>query len=463
MASTSLYWRTIAVLSVIMGIGTVVLTIEASYYARRAADDAYDRLLIGAALQIAENISVQDGVVSVDPPASAFETLALAPDDRIFYKVTDPNGKILTGYDDMPTIARRTSPAQSGPVLGDGTYLDVPVRLVMIGRFLSDAAVPGWAQVLLAQTRQARIELARDLSTKAYTILAVMMVLAFLGVMLAVRLALSPLRVIERTLQVRDPKNLAPLAIQAPHEIATLVTSINFFMGRLASRIRLMERFIADAAHQIRTPLTALASQVDLLASAGEQDREQHQRRVQERTAQLSRLTNQLLNHAMVIHRVEVVSFGKVDLCRLAGEALIHAVPLSVDRDILIGLDAPPHPVHIQGDEVSLREALSNLLHNAVKHGACSRLDIELSENDAWAVLAVIDDGPGIPQAEWEQAKLPFYSSADTGSGLGLAIVNDVVKGHGGRLEFECRGGSFAAIIYLPRHRPDMQASDKST
>jgi two-component system sensor histidine kinase TctE len=224
-----------------------------------------------------------------------------------------------------------------------------------------------------------------------------------------------------------------------------------------------MERFIADAAHQIRTPLTALASQVDLLASAGEQDREQHQRRVQERTAQLSRLTNQLLNHAMVIHRAEVVSFGKVDLCRLAGEALIHAVPLSVDRDILIGLDAPPHPVHIQGDEVSLREALSNLLHNAVKHGACSRLDIELSENDAWAVLAVIDDGPGIPQAEWEQAKLPFYSSADTGSGLGLAIVNDVVKGHGGRLEFECRGGSFAAIIYLPRHRPDMQASDKST
>lgn len=451
----SLYWRTIAILSVVMGLAAAALAVAARYHARRAADDAYDRLLIGAALQMAESLSVHEGVVWVDPPSSAFETLALAPRDSIFYKITDAGGTVLTGYADLPAIRGRPAPVRASPVVGDGRYLDMPIRLAAVGRFLTDAAEPGWAQVLVGQTRRARTALAQDLAGKALWLLAAMMALAFLGVLLAVRLALAPLRAIERTLQGRDPRDLAPLEVETPQEIATLVGAINFFMDRLSRRIRLMERFIADAAHQIRTPLTALASQVDMLANADEAHRAQHERRVRERTAQLGRLTNQLLNHAMVIHRAEAAPLAPVDLSRLAREVLLNAVPASFGRDVAIGWEAPPGPVLVRGDEVSLREALSNLLHNALAHGARSALEIELSVEGAEALVAVADDGPGIPEAGWEKAKQPFSSQSEKGSGLGLAIVNDVVRAHGGSLDFERRPPGFAVVIRLPLAEPE--------
>ena len=309
----SLYSRIILVIAIIFGAGSVVLGTAAWFYARVAADDAYDRLLVGAALQIAESIYVQEGTVSVDPPFSAFETLSLSANDRIFYKVVAPRGVVLTGYDDL-TPARSFAETRT-PVISDGEYRGFPVRVATVGRLVSDPATPGWAQVVVAQTREARTGLARDLTLKALLLVFAMTSLAFMAVLFAVRRALAPLTRVERELRSRDPKDLTPLDLEIPREIQTLVTTINRFMDRLSGRIALMQRFIADAAHQIRTPLAGLASQVDLLTEESRPERrEQQLTRVKERTAELGRLTNQLLNHAMIIHRAEVAEFDTVDL-----------------------------------------------------------------------------------------------------------------------------------------------------
>jgi len=156
----SLYWRTIGVITVVMSLAAVALGAAAWYYARLAADDAYDRLLIGAALQIAEGIYIHEGVVGVDPPIATFETLALAPNDRIFYKVTDPGGRVLTGYDDFE-LAAPGKPAKTEPIVVDGEHLGLGLRVAVVGRYIADIASPGWAQVVLGQTREARLELAR--------------------------------------------------------------------------------------------------------------------------------------------------------------------------------------------------------------------------------------------------------------------------------------------------------------
>src|SRR4051812_33655090 len=97
----SLFRRLALIIAAVLLLGAIILTTAAWYYARVAADDAYDRLLLGAALQIADAISVQDGRIGVEPPVSAFETLALARNDRIFYQVRDPTGTVLTGDDDL--------------------------------------------------------------------------------------------------------------------------------------------------------------------------------------------------------------------------------------------------------------------------------------------------------------------------------------------------------------------------
>ncbi|MPR11293.1 sensor histidine kinase [Microvirga tunisiensis] len=449
----SLFRRLALIIAAVLLLGAIILTTAAWYYARVAADDAYDRLLLGAALQIADAISVQDGRIGVEPPVAAFETLALARNDRIFYQVRDPTGTILTGDDDLRSTA--ASSLSKGPVVEDGRYHQVPVRMATVRRLVPEPAGQGWAIVTVAQTRQARSALAEDLTAKASLLVLAMSGLALIAMMIAVRQALAPLRVIDRALRSREPKDLTPLDVEVPREVFVLVTSINHFMERLSRRVGLMNRFIGDAAHQIRTPLTALIAQVDLLSTETNPKRQERQlARVQERATELARLTNQLLSHAMVIHRAESDQFEPIDLVGLARRTLSDAVPLSLDRPVEISFEAKVEQVLIEGDGVSLREALANIIHNALKHGARSRLMVRVSADAERASVEVVDDGPGIPVADWSRVREPFQSGdpAGTGSGLGLSIAVDVVRAHDGELRFrEHSGEGFAVVLTFRR------------
>lgn len=427
-------------------------------YARLAADEAYDRLLLGSALQMAEAITVhEDGQVAVDPPLSAFAALSLAPRDRVFYQVRAPSGALLTGDADLSPPA---SPGRvrlvAGPVFADADHLGSRVRLVGIGRHLGDAVPSGAATVWIAQTREARTQLARELMARAAVLLAVMGLLGLAGAYAAVRLALAPLSRIEAELVRRDSHDLRVLDARVPREVEALVGSINGFMARLARRVGTMNRFIADATHQIRTPLAALTSQVDLLGRETDEARRATQvERIRKRVSELARLSNQVLSHALVIHRTDAVALEPIDLVPIARQALADAVPLSLDRDLDIGWTAPDGAVIVRGDAVSLGEAIANLIGNALKYGAYRRLEIAVGSAQGAAWIEVADDGPGIPAAEWPGVRKAFQrgaaASKDTvGAGLGLAIVEDVMRAHDGRLEFGRRAAD-GADLFLAR------------
>jgi len=439
----SLFARLLVVIATVFGVGAGILGGAAWIYARVAADEAYDRLLVGAAFQIVDSISVPEGRrAAIDIPVAAFETLSLAPQDRVFYRVIGPSGATLTGDDDLRVPSKATPERlASGPLVLDDRYKQTPVRVVAVGRYLSDADVPGWAITLVAQSREARSALARDLTGKALILVLGMSALGILSVAVAIRLALAPLSRIEAALLKRDPHDLQALDVETPREVEALITSINGFMERLAGRIRVMHRFIADATHQIRTPLTALASQVDLLRDEPHEERRARQiERLQERTSELGRLTNQVLSHAMVIHRSEAVMFERVDLVAVARRALAEGVPLSLERSLDVDFNAPAEPVWILGDPVSLREAITNLVNNAVQHGAPTRLVVTVGGDETRRWVEVADDGPGIPPPDWLTVRKPFerltQSSKTIGSGLGLAIVDDVAKAHDGAVSF---------------------------
>ncbi len=451
-AGPSIYRRLIGINTLILLIGALVLGWAAWLYARVAADEAYDRLLVGAALQIAESVATEPGRVTVDPPVSAFETLALAPDDRIFYRVIDPAGETLTGQDDLPT-ARLGRPGRE-PVLINGTYRGFQVRIVTLGRFVNGPGVAGWVDVTVAQTLVARLSLARDLTLKSIVLVLVMSIFALVALAVAVRIALRPLREVQTAIAARDPRDLRPVEIAVPREVSQLIESINHFLGRLAGRIGEMERFIADAAHQIRTPITALAGQVDLLASETRAERRKAQTvRMRERIEQLGRLTHQLLSHAMVIHRREVVEPERIDLVLVARAVLANTVPLSLDRDIRVEFTADPAALFVLGDPVSIGEVITNLVHNAIRHGAPGLLLMEVRRAGDQAILTVLDDGPGIPEEDWPRVIQPFVRGAggSEGSGLGLAIVADVMMAHRGQLVFgRTDEGLFVVSLIFP-------------
>jgi two-component system, OmpR family, sensor histidine kinase TctE len=454
----SLFARLARRISLVLGIGAALLVSAAWYYADTAADKAYDRLLVGAALQMAESLAVEDSRLSVRLPASAFELLGLADRDRIFYRVIDTNGRTLTGYDDLQIPAASDGNADLMRV-EEGTYKGEAVRITRATRVLADPAVSGRAYVIVAQTNEARAALTRELTLRATILVIVMSLLAFAGAMLAIRYALQPVEQLGTAVRRRDPHNLTPVSVNVPRELDPFVSSINHFMGRLGERVDLLQRFIADAAHQIRTPLTALTAQIDLLGAVKMNKTErQHFDRVRERTGELSRLTSQLLSHAMVIHRADSVQLEPISLVDVARRAWRAAVPVTVDPDIVVSFEAPEDRPFVLGDAVSLREAIVNVIDNALRHGARYRLEVRVSANESQALVEIEDDGPGIPPEGWEKAMQRFSTSKshEGSSGLGFAIAQEVAKAHGGSLSFRPRDErGFAVVLTLPLFRKD--------
>lgn len=428
----SLRFRIIAVLTAVLAAGAVVLGAAAWHSSSLAAQQAYDRLLRGGAVQIAENVYVQGGVVTVEPPVSTIATLA--DYDLVFYKVVDPRGIVVAGYEDLVSDADPVE-TRAGVVLEDGTYQGQPVRIATLARQIDMPGTNNWSTIVVAQTTDARRALARDLTLKALGVIAVMSVLALLAAAYAVTLALKPLTRIEREIASRRPDDLRPIEAEPPLEIRNLVQAIDDFMRRLSERMAIMQRFIADAAHQIRTPLAALDAQVEILIGTPASRRKADTvKRIHERTAELGRLTGQLLDHAMVIHRKDVAVAAAVDLNQLAKGVLAKAVPLSLPREVDIAFVPAEQAPIVSGDAVSLREALSNLIDNALRHGARSRLVVTVGADGDAGWIEVADDGDGFaaPLAEFTR---PFAKGPESsGSGLGLSIAAEVAMAHKGEL-----------------------------
>lgn len=432
-------------LALVLGLGALVVSLAATVYGRQAARQSYDRLLIGAANQIAESISIRDGAVVVDLPVSAFQLLSLAPDDRITYAVFAPDGSVITGDEGLKPL-----PAQQ--VFGDGRFGADPMRQVQVVRRMAERTWAGTIRVSVGQTTRARDQLAKEIIRSALAVTAAVGLAISLMAALAVRSSLEPLRRIESALAGRQVQDLTPLDLAVPREIESLVATLNRFIGRLDRQFAVMRDLIADTSHQLRTPIAALRVQAELARDETDPDRLRAiLARIHARTGGLRRLTDQLLNHALIIHRADSEALDRLDLRRVAMQAVEETDHdlLSSGRDLV--LDLPDDPVWVMGDALSLREACKNLAANALRHGK-PPVRVRVVEDARGAVLAVLDAGPGIPAAHWPDAARRYRRASGvtaTSAGLGLAITAAVAQAHGGRLAFAAGAMGFEAALVL--------------
>ena len=437
--------------------GTVVLFTAALSYSQRAADTAYDQVLAGAALAIAEAVTVVDGAISVDLPVAAFDMLALARDDRVFYRVLAPDGSVATGYDDLPVIGLNDRPGD--PRFADRAYRGETVRFVSMGRLLADPALQGWATVQVGQTRLTRDALARQMALGSVVPILVVMGLAIVLASLVVNSTLRPLRKLEADLLGREATDLRPLTGSIPAEVVQLVEAFNRFTGRLRQQLDGMRDFIADAAHQMRTPLASLKAEIDLAQRQPGVSAVQGETyaRLTETIDQASGRVNQLLAHAFVAHRSELIELQPVDLSLLLPDSLRDIAPLALRGGMELSFDGAATDALVAADPILLREAVRNLIDNALNHGRPGgRIAVRLtSDPDApgEVMIEVADDGPGIAPERRAAVTERFNRPAgNSGSGLGLAIVRRVAKAHGGELTLgESELGGLAARLSLPR------------
>ena len=436
----------------LLAVFAVVLLFAAREYGQRAANRSYDHLLVSSALSIADSVALVDGQWQVDLPYAALDLLSMAEEDRVFYRIADSRGALITGYPDLPASPQL---ADGRPQLFDAAYSGETVRFVVVARSFAAASAQGEVQVQVGQTRRAREALAQEMVNRALLAIGVLSALALALVAFGVHRAFRPLVRVERELSRREPSDLKPLDARVPREMDQMVGALNHFMERLSSSNETLRAFMADAAHQMRTPLAALRAQAQL---ALDEDDPQEMRRslqaIERNATHMSRLLNQLLSDASVIHRSHLRSFATVDLADVVHQALHEALPQAGPAP-RVQLAMTNAAVSVNGDALLLREAIKNLIDNAVKYGGAGVLQIALTVEAADAVLTIADHGPGIAAVDAERVFERFGRGEHApagGAGLGLAIVKRVIDSHGGRIDLANRPeGGLVATLRLPR------------
>jgi two-component system sensor histidine kinase TctE len=425
-------------------------------YAQRAAEQAFDRLLAASALTIAGSVQIEDDGVTVEPPVSSLAMLSGS--ERVFYEARTSNGRLITGYADLaPTLPLAQA---ATPVFAYVTYHDEPVRVATVGRLVSASQHAGWVTVRVAETLGSREELASEILGRGVLPLLVVSLVALGLLWFGVQRAFAPLAVLERELRTRAPEDLTPLATPVPREVRRLVEALNAFMQRLSIIMDTLNTLVADATHQVRTPLASLRAQAEVALEETDPTRLRERiGRIHLNATHASQLINQLLMDATITHRLGKGPPEPVGVAETINETRRRIGPVEAGR-LRIEIAPEVRRARIAGDRVALREMLRNLVDNALRYAPDGTVDIQATPVAGFRVaLTVSDRGPGISDDEKEAVQQRFTrgraGQSQSGSGLGLAIVRSVALAHGGSLWLHDRpGGGLSARVILPLAQP---------
>ena len=420
--------------------------------AQGIANKPFDRALIYNAHALAQLVTVQRGRPQFNLPQSASEILRADDSDSVYYQVLGPRGEWLSGERDLPPPPEEETPQPGDVRLRDAELRGVDIRVAYIWVRVPVEGNP-LALVQVAETREKRSVLATEIIKGVMVPQFVLLPLAVLLVWLALARGIKPLNQLEERIRARSPDDLSPLDHKTvPLEVAPLVDSVNDLLTRLNDSLATQKRFLADAAHQLKTPLAGLRMQADLAQREGTNTDELKQslKQIGRSSIRATHTVNQLLALARAEASGAQMTQQRCDLARLTMDVVRDSVPRAMDKRIDLGYDGaePGTPgVWLDGNPTLLKELVRNLVDNAINYTPSSddrpgvvTVRVLADTFGRVLLLQVEDTGPGVPESERELIFQPFYralgSEAD-GSGLGLPIVQEIARQHQAEISVE--------------------------
>jgi len=422
----------------------LVLLLVNAWFSNRAAvataNQAFDRLLLASADAIAGEVNLREGSVAVDLPYAALQLLESNIQERIFYRVVAPDGKTVTGYDDLPLPAP-TRAHREDSVIYEAQYRGDAIHLVALYKPLYGTGLAAPVVVIVAETGEARAALSHQILVDGLERQALLIVAAGLLVWLGLLRGLRPLGRLTRSLVARPASDLSPIARDAVQaEVRPLIDALNQHTARIDRLLASRQRLITDASHQMRTPLAEMRTQIEVSLR---QDRpEQLRQALVDAHADidhLARLIGQMLVQAR--SEPEVLQDQRnddVDLNELARATTLDYVAAARKKAIDLSFEGAAEPTVVRGNALLLREMIANLIDNAILYAHPSGAVAVRVLRGQRAVLEVEDNGPGIAAAERERVFERFYrvpGAAAGGSGLGLSIVRNICLAHRAQVE----------------------------
>jgi two-component system sensor histidine kinase TctE len=386
-----------------------------------------DRRLKEAANALMAHVSIKDGRITLDPGGPGKP--ALPAPDSIKYALRDSQGRLLAGDALLPAVAMSSDTSQ----LFAMTPVDHRNLRSLTTRF--DTRV-GVVLITVADARPAAEPAARYgfMSTLLWDFvqLDITLVLVWVGIQLGLR----PVKKLRDEIAQRSPLDLRPIVeTSVPREIAPVVVTLNRLFGMLRTSVQSQQQFIANTAHQLRTPITGMQAQLDLLiAEPAAQPIKGRLSTLQEGVRQLAHAANQLLTLARADPAANLAAKNQpIDLKAIVAEVVAKFFDRALQAGIDLGVEA--RPVTIHADPSLLDDLLSNLVDNALKYTpAGGSVTVSTGVQAGRPYLAVEDTGPGIPEGERQRVRQRFYrlpNSVGHGSGLGLAIVDEIARLYG--------------------------------
>ena len=438
-----------------------VSTLVAYDIAKRFVNLAYDRALLEAALDVGRQVKVINDRLYVDLPEAALQILQTRDSGQLFYLVTGPDREFVSGEQDLPQPPEEAPEVTADRVqYYDDEYNGLVIRAVALRIRVQPGSGRGAVLIQVAERVTARDEFARDILLRMVLPQGILILLAGIAVWHGVGRGLAPLSTLRREIESRSHRDLSALPEeQAPREVRPLIRAMNDLLARLGTAISTQQRFIADAAHQLRTPIAGLKTQTELALRQSQPGKVQDTlRQLQTAAEQSTRLINQLLSLARAepgatrAHPIE-----RLDLARLARDTTTEWVPRALARHIDLGYDGEGAPAWIEGDPFLVRDMLGNLLDNAIRYTQRGgQVTVRVMSSADTVALSVEDNGPGIPEQERERVFERFYRALGTGTegcGLGLAIVREIALSHraGVTLAAGAGGQGTVARVTFPR------------
>ncbi len=397
------------------------------------AHAAFDRTLLGSAMVLAESVRLQDKDVVAEVPVAALEMLRTDAHDRVFYRIADAgSGAPITGYADLPAPPPGLAAL---PAFFDADYKGQRVRVASLQHMVLAGAERRELLVQVAETLDARHQLTNRLVLRSTAVQLSLIALSAGLITFGVRRGLSPLKRLHDEVKSRDPADLEPMDTRTvPREVVPLIDAINAHTERQRQLAEAQVRFVANASHQLKTPLTVLRAQV---GEALQQDDVEAMRAIVARMDGTTEATGRLVGQLLALARSEPgrpLDARDLDLAELVQQATFEQVSAARARGIDLGFEGVG-PLPLRGEALLLRELVTNLVHNAVTYTpAGGHVTVSVGRIEGGVRLRVVDDGPGIPAAERERVFERFQrldGSGAAGSGLGLAIVKEICARHG--------------------------------
>lgn len=412
------------------------MSIAITYVAAQdLANVPYDLNLLNALEVLTQQIEVENDRATFKLSAPARLALRPRENDGVFWKVIAPSGELLSGDAELPTPDK-----VAGENFDTVYYKNQMVRGFDV-RFAYTWRTTGLRQagpvlIVAAESVERRVALANDIIKGVIIPQFSVLPIAALLIWFGLSRGIAPINALQKRLRARKTDDLSPIdGRNVPVEIEPLVTAMNELLARLASHILAQQRFVADAAHQLKTPLAGLRTQAELgIRGTPPGETLSSLNQIVAGTVRATRLIDQLLLMARA-ENPDNVQVTAVDVRALTQTQTQQWVDQALSVQIDLGFEAADSPMVIKGQALLLAELLNNLIDNALRYTpAKGQVTVSVSQTDQLVIVAVEDTGQGIPSVERERIFDRFYRVLGTkadGSGLGLAIVRQIAIQHG--------------------------------